>query len=449
MTGLRGLTTIVCVAALGLGLAACGGSGDSGMSGMQSPPDPGPGPGPGPGESIDARALAAAIEAAKATDADGTFDDTSHMVAPSIAATHDGTTVTVGVTEGGMRQGGTAGGSFAEQEDGPASIAGWTGARFERGEEVERLVVYTDIGAPEAMAFTPENLNRLNEVSGLTGEAIPETGLAVEVAHWPVVRSTSLAAAPARGSVTYGTTGTGADEGLSFIGVFAGAAGGYGCSGATCSVTLDDRGVATVMAGNWTFEPDEGAMVQVPDYEHLHFGWWLQEKADGSLGFQTFAGGTGFTAGAGAVTAAMTGSATYRGSAAGVYASVDVAGGRVTGATKGEFTAEATLTAHFFGALDDGEISGEIASFTNQSGEPMDGWRVTLQPAGLTDGRAVFAGQTEATLGPGTSGTGSWEGLFHGAGSDADDSRPGHVTGRFDAHFSGVGIAGGFGASKE
>ena len=445
MTGLRDLTTIICVAALGLGLAACGGDDESGTSGMQSPADP------GPGESIDAAmALAVALEVAKATGADGTFDDTSHMVAPSITATHDGTTVTVGVTEGGMRQDdGTVGGSFAEREEGPASIAGWTGARFERGAAVERLMVYTDIGAPEAMAFTPENLNRLTEVSGLIGEAIPETGVAVEAVYWPVVRAISLEAAPARGSVTHGPTGTEADEGLSFIGVFAGAAGGYGCSGAACSVTLDDRGVATEMGGAWTFEPDEGAMVQIPDYEHLHFGWWRQEKTDGSLGFQTFAGGTGFTAGAGAVTAAMTGSATYRGAAAGVYASVDVAGGLVTGATEGEFTAEATLTAHFFGALDDGEITGEIASFTNQSGEPMDGWRVTLRPAGLTDGRAAFAGQTEATLGPRTSGEGSWEGRFHGAGSDADDPRPDHVTGRFDAHFSGVGVAGGFGASKE
>ena len=98
-------------------------------------------------------------------------------------------------------------------------------------------------------------------------------------------------------------------------------------------------------------------MVQVPDYDHLHFGWWLQEKDDGSRDFQTFAGGTGFTVGAGTVTAAMTGAATYRGAAAGVYASVDVAGGQVTGATEGEFTAEATLTAHFFGTQDDGEIS--------------------------------------------------------------------------------------------
>ena len=443
MNGYKGLTTIICVAALGLGLAACGGGG-SGTSGMRNTVDP------GLAESIEkATALNVAIEAAKATGADGTFDDTAHMVAPTVAATHDGTAVTVGVTEAGMRQSGTAGGSFAEREDGPAPIAGWTGARFERGTAIERLMVYTDVGAPEAMAFTPKNLNRLNEVSGLTGVAIPVSGLAVGAAYWPLVRSTSLEVAPARGSVTHGATGTGADEGLSFNGVFAGAAGGYSCSGPACSVTLDDTGAATEMGGTWTFEPDGGAMVQVPDYDHLHFGWWLQEKEDGSRDFQTFAGGTGFTPGAGTVTAAMTGSATYRGAAAGVYASVDVAGGQVTGATEGEFTAEATLTAHFFGALDDGEISGEIDSFRNMSGEPMAGWRVTLRPAELTDGRAAFAGQTGATLGAGTSGNGSWEGLFHGAGGNAGDPRPGHVTGRFDAHFLGTRVAGAFGASKE
>ena len=442
MNGYKGLTSMICVAALGLGPVACGGG--SGTSGMRNPADP------GLAESIErATALNVAIEAAQATDADGTFDDTAHKVAPAVAATNDGTAVTVSVTEGGMRQDGTASGSFAEREDGPAPIAGWTGARFERGTAIERLTVYTDVGPPEAMAFTPDNLNLLNEVSGLTGEAIPEGGLAVEAAYWPLVRSTSLAAAPARGSVTHGATGTGADEGLSFNGVFAGAAGGYSCSGLACSVTLDDTGAATEMSVGWTFEPDEGAMVQVPDYDHLQFGWWLQEKGGGSRDFQTFAGGTGFTPGAGTVTAAMTGSATYRGAAAGVYASVDVAGGQVTAATEGEFTAEATLTAHFFGALDDGEIDGQIDSFRNMSGEPMEGWRVTLSRVELTDGRASFAGQTVATLGAGTSGTGSWEGLFHGAGGTADDPRPGHVTGRFDAHFLGTRVAGAFGASKE
>ena len=40
MNGYKGLTTIICVAALCLGLAACGGGG-SGTSGMRNPADPG------------------------------------------------------------------------------------------------------------------------------------------------------------------------------------------------------------------------------------------------------------------------------------------------------------------------------------------------------------------------------------------------------------------------
>ncbi len=121
--------------------------------------------------------------------------------------------------ETGTPRGGTArSGDFVEQDDGPASISSWTGARFRRGaanEPTEHLVVYTDVGAPEAMPFTPENLNRLNEVSGLTGETVPASGLTIVEGWFPVIRSTSLAAADARGSVTYGTTGTGADEAAS------------------------------------------------------------------------------------------------------------------------------------------------------------------------------------------------------------------------------------------
>ena len=216
---------------------------------------------------------------------------------PAVTATHDGTTLTVGVSEAGTPRGGTArGGDFVAQDDGPGAIAGWAGTRFGRGEDAaEYLVVYTDAGPPEAMTFIPENLNRLNEVSGLTGESVPESGLAIETAWLPVIASTSLAAAGPRGSVTYGPTGTGQDQGLAFTGTFAGGSGEYRCSGGACSLTLDDRGVPTAMGGAWTFAPAPGAMVLIPDYDQLHFGWWLNEEEDGSYGFQTFAGGVGLS----------------------------------------------------------------------------------------------------------------------------------------------------------
>ena len=107
-------------------------------------------------------ALRAAIVAARNTGIDGTFDDTAYMVAPTVTATNDGTTVTTTVTETGIPQGGTArGGELVEQGNGPRPIAGWIGARFRRGEATEHLIVYTDVGESEAMPFTPENLNRL------------------------------------------------------------------------------------------------------------------------------------------------------------------------------------------------------------------------------------------------------------------------------------------------
>ena len=442
MAGYRDLTTVCAAVTLALGLAACGGGGGSKGSGM-----------PAPMETTGmerALALAAAIEAAKTTGADRTFDDAAHGVAPAVTAAHDGTTVTVGVREAGTPRGGTArGGDFVAQDNGTGAIAGWTGTRFRRGEAAEYLVAYADAGPPETMAFIPENLNRLNEVSGLTGERVPESGLAIETAWLPVIVSTSLAAASPRGSVTYGPTGTGEEQGRTFTGTFGGGSGEYRCSGGACSLTLDDRGVPTAMGGAWTFAPAPGAMVNIPDYDHLHFGWWLNEEEDGSYGFQTFAGGVGFRAGAADVTAAMAGSATYRGAAAGVYVTMDVSGGQVTRATSGEFTAQATLEAHFFGARDAGEVTGTIDSFRSGDGVPMTGWGVELKAAGLTVGDATFAGETGGTLGPATRGEGSWEGLFHGTdGAAGPDARPGHVTGRFDVHFPGAHLAGAFGASK-
>ena len=440
----RNLTTVVCAAALALAACGGGGGGGGGVKGGNAPTQ----------EEITAakarsEAIAAALDAARATGADGAFDDTPYMVAPVVAATDDGTTVTIGVTEGGTPRGGSARtGDFAEQEGGPAAIGGWAGARFRRGTTAEHLVVYADPGAPETVAFTPENLNRLNEVSGLTGETVPASGLNIQNAWLPVIRSTSLSAAPPGGSITYTSEGADADEGRAFAGTFAGGSGRFRCSGGKCSVTLNDKGMPTAMGGTWVFVPDSGAMVMVPDYDHLYFGWWLNEKEDAAYGFQTFADGVGFPGGAGSVTAGMAGTATYRGVAAGVWAQKVISGGQVTEASSGEFTAEAVLAANFFGPLDAGAVSGEIRSFRDGAGESLDGWRVTLETASLTVGDASFAGGTGGAVGSGTSGEGSWEGRFHGTDGAETNARPSHVTGRFDLHFPGAHLAGAFGAGR-
>ena len=432
------LTKTIIAPALVLGLVACEGSGGGGS-------------GSKPGEAAigNAEALQAGIVAARRTVAGGEFDDTLYGVAPAVTAAHGAAGIAIEVEETGTPRGGTARtGEFARQANGPRPIAGWTGSRFRRGAAAEHLVVYTDAGAPMAMPFTPENLNRLREVSGLTGETVPASGLAIRTGYWPVIRSTSLAAAPENGSVTHNATGTGTDTGLEFAGTFADGTGEYRCAGSACSVTLDDRGAPTAMAGAWFFAPGSRAMVRIPDYQHLYFGWWLNEEED-EYGFQSFADAVGFPTGSGNVEAAMEGSATYRGAAAGVWAKVDVSGGQVTAAESGEFAAEATLTANFFGSLDAGAVSGEVDSFRDGTGKSLAGWRITLNSAPLTTGAASFAGEAEGAIGRGTSGSGSWEGRFHGSDGAETNARPSHVTGRFDAHFPGAHVAGAFGAAKE
>ena len=443
----RKLTTVTCAAALAL--AGCGGGGGGGGGDPIVEDDNAPTQEEIAAAKARSEAVAAALHAARAVGADGAFDDTPYMVAPVVAATNDGTTVTIDVTESGTPRGGSARtGDFVEQEDGPATIDGWVGARFRRGTTAEHLVVYADVGAPEAVAFTPENLNRLNEVSGLTGETVPASGLDIQDAWLPVIRSVSLAAAPPGGSITHTSEGTGADEGREFAGTFAGGSGQFRCSGSDCSVTLNDQGMPTAMGGTWAFAPDTGAMVNIPDYDHLYFGWWLNEEQDAAYGFQTFADGVGFPGGAGSVTPAMEGTATYRGAAVGVWAQTVISGGQVTEASSGEFTADAVLTANFFGALDPGAVSGEIDFFRDGAGNSLDGWRVTLETARLTVDEASFAGGTAGAVGSGTSGEGSWEGRFHGTDGAETNARPSHVTGRFDLHFPGAHLAGAFGAGR-
>ena len=429
MPARKKLTTAI-LAAAALGLVGCGGSGGGGGSAS----------GNSAADMERAQLVADALEAARATGADDTFRD-AHRFAPKVTAEHDGRSVKIAV----MEDGGSRTGVF-EEGDRPARIDGWTGVRFKRGEG-EEIVVYADMAAPEAVAFTPENLNRLDGVSGLSGETIPASGLAIEAGYWPLIRSTSLTAAPRNGSITHNAEGTGADAGLDFKGTFAGGRGEYRCTGSACSVALDDRGAPTAMDRAWIFEPDDGAMVLVPDYAHVYFGWWLNETDDGAYRFQSFAGAAADLP-AHAVTAAMEGSATYRGAAAGVWATEEVSGGRVTAASSGAFTAQATLTANFFGPLDTGVVEGTIDSFRNAAGRAMTGWSVTLKKTGLTAGQAGFAGETGGTVGANTSGSGSWEGRFHGPDGAETDPRPSDVTGRFDVHFPGTHVAGAFGAAR-
>ena len=89
------------------------------------------------------------------------------------------------------------------------------------------------------------------------------------------------------------------------------------------------------------------ATVKDPDEAYAYFGWWLDKPEDNTVDHmvEVFAGAVG-DAGA-SVTAAIEGTATYKGPAAGKYTTKTFSAGVQTDAGVGHFTASTTLTAKF------------------------------------------------------------------------------------------------------
>ena len=322
---------------------------------------------------------------------------------------------------------------------------GWVraGAEGSGTGTAERVTVYSDIENP---------VKPLADVFQLDGNG----AVAIEFpADSPGVRSPHFPEAPLTGTVTGAYA---AEEDLSFPGTFYGLEGTYACTATPpCTVTTgNDGGMSS--DDTWTFTPDmpDGATVDVPDGDHLYFGWWLSEPEDpeGDYGFRAIAGGSDlfepgdkFTRGH---TDWLEGKAEYRGLAAGRYVTMDFEGGEITGADTGTFTATAQLTANFSGddiAVNEHfSISGRVTDFMDEDGDPLDDWNVELNRIDLTTGSASFGdGSTTATVGDST-GTGAWEGAFFGNGRD--DRQPGSVAGTFDTHLPAAHISGGFGASN-
>ena len=153
------------------------------------------------------------------------------------------------------------------------------------------------------------------------------------------------------------------EEGLSFPGTFHRVAGTYECTTPPCmvsTVSTANDGMISSTGGTWTFTPDsdlaDGIMIDLPDTDHLYFGWWLKEPDQlrkAAHAFRTFSGGTvpfavgnKFTSGN---TDGLLGTASYRGRAAGQYVTKDFSGGVLSGGTAGVFTATAIADGAFRG----------------------------------------------------------------------------------------------------
>ena len=207
------------------------------------------------------------------------------------------------------------------------------------------------------------------------------------------------------------------------------------------------------MGAGWIFTPATGAMVDVPDSDYLHYGFWLEKTTDedGIVTYnevETFAGSSAPASG---TVADVEGSATYEGGAVGVYVrdTYTEGGGVRNGASSGHFSADAVLTAHFGGDdvapnLED-TITGTIDNFALSGGEVND-WSVNLARSAESD-TGTHSGVAEGGGAPG-----SYNATFHGDTEDADGGdtvQPSSVVGEFNANFSNGAVAGAFGARRQ
>ena len=249
------------------------------------------------------------------------------------------------------------------------------------------------------------------------------------------------------------------------------------CAG-TCSSTNDGEGGPSALGGTWHFKPDTGAMVHQPDEHYLYYGWWVSKDKDGDpTAASAFTGRAG-TEGAGDsldpgwaaafADAALTGSATYAGHAAGKFAVDNPLDGTGSG---GHFTADASLSAKFSGETGVG-ITGTINNFRLNDASEDAGWSVSLHLATFGDAgtfatptadvAATDADETKGTTwsigGNSAARSGTWSGtMYDELPGGTGDTPPGDgsnipttVTGKFYSEFSTIGrMVGAFGADKQ
>ena len=228
----------------------------------------------------------------------------------------------------------------------------------------EIVLVDHTITNPKRTSFAKEHPLDFSSDTTNDGETPTYEALTIDVGAATLVKSGAFVAGAGAGVSTHtfdaeDTSGNNMVDAAEVAGTYDGAPGTYRCNGNDdCTVTLtrDAMGkVTTAVSAGWIFTPDEGAKVYVVDTEYTSFGVWLKRTtdADGVLTYNmvdTFAMGTPVSNSV----ASVTGTASYKGSALGVYVhNVLDQAGEVASATGGSFTADATLTASFGQTVED------------------------------------------------------------------------------------------------
>ena len=414
-------------------------------------------------EAAGTKETAIGAEATQTTDGGlgGSAEDDSAVDTYEVTVEHDGTDVTVEVTDSAMPEDDDP--KFAQTMD---LGDGRTMHVRDNGEGVEEVVIVsTDIDAPKATPFAD-----VYELNTNNNDADPPVAQSL-MAETANVGMWSSADFPSTADTTREYPQNDADtedmnEGT-IEGSFDGADGTFECVSTDCSIQTDGDGKLMTVDGTWHFTPDEDVTVDVDDADYLRYGFWLKRTTD-DMGATTYNEVETFAissiAASGDVSS-VGGSASYEGDAVGVYVhSVTNSDGTEASATSGHFTADASLTAHFSGtsvAADlHNSVTGTIDNFALAGGEE-NGWSVALK-GGITDTGTVATGtDTPATNGTANGGgaEGSFSATFHGSvepfdhdmdtDTDMIPRQPSSVVGEFNANFSNGTAAGGFGARKQ
>ena len=201
----------------------------------------------------------------------------------------------------------------------------------------------------------------------------------------------------------------------------------------------------------------------VPPGDYLSFGTWLYVPLDasdvGAFDIGVFAAGRDPFSENNLL--ALTGTATYIGKAAGIYAAAAYPATHY-------FYAAVELTADFGTASELGAVGGEVSEFALDSGEPAPlnqlrllpvSWRngagiANIFPSNESGGAALPGGWIEGYTAADGGWLGVWSGRFFGNGltaADVPDSyaeHPGSFAGTFGATDGNHSVAGSFGAHK-
>jgi len=407
------------------------------------------------------KAMAAVGKALYAALAGNATAGTTALNNAAVAFTADGDlTVTAAAGAGSFEDNVTPPVATLEAGDSAGVLGDWAGMDYAHStgtgdaKVTNEARVYTNQGAPTRVAFFGTGAGQYTALTDAGNEGyIAVDGTApAEVAR---VMSASFThsgmqnhSIPERHDAFY------------VRGTYDGAPGEYRCSTGPCTSTNDGSGSPSALGGTWHFKPDTGAMVSRPDTEYLYYGWWVSKDSDGPTAASAFAGVVEPADGdldTGGDLTAITGSASYSGSAAGKFAMSNPLDGTGNG---GHFTADANLEATFGTDATAAGVTGTIDNFRLNDGSEDPGWSVALARGALgsSDG-TITAPTADPTVwsinGNKAPASGTWSGTMYdempGLPPDGDGSNiPTTVTGTFYSEFSSIGrMVGAFGADLD